>query len=181
MKVLFCPECHDVFRLQTKVWRICKCHQSGGMYVNDRDGLLGGKAKVFGVGNYFFHDQYKDVIKKSDSVLKKYREACGVDQRSECWWGEYEGDEQIERCDSAYGPDNISKIYTFENRNRLRYAFQVLFGNINIYGMVKNLRLMLEQMIVAENNDMNIRKKINDVEWLKDRLREVQGVTEVQP
>jgi hypothetical protein len=34
MKLILCKSCHDVVRLQSEP-RLCKCHASGGCYLDD--------------------------------------------------------------------------------------------------------------------------------------------------
>lgn len=102
MKLLFCPDCHDVHGLIMQEWRMCLCGASGGQY--NRDGMtatLGGKARVFGVGNPFFNELYPflDVEGK-----RKMRAQFYGQPDTDAWWGEYEGDQQIFRIVDAKGP-----------------------------------------------------------------------------
>lgn len=102
MKLLFCSECGDMKGLHSKEWRMCYCGASGGQY--NRDGMtatLGGSARVFGVGNPFFNPLY--VFLESEGKKKLQKKYYGHED-GDCWWGEYEGDVQIFRIASAYGP-----------------------------------------------------------------------------
>lgn len=108
MKLLFCPLCHDVQGLILPKWRICLCGKSGGQYnVDGMTATLGGEARVFGVGNPFFEYLYPflEELGKRKMWKKYYGHELG-----DCWWGEYEGDNQILRILSAEGPRLELKI-----------------------------------------------------------------------
>jgi len=62
---------------------------------------LGGEARVFGVGNPFFEYLYPFLEEKGKRAMwkKLYGHELG-----DCWWGEYEGDNQILRIQDAKGP-----------------------------------------------------------------------------
>ena len=100
MKLLFCSDCHDVHELITNVWRKCLCGKSGGQY--NRDGMtatIGGRARVFGVGNTFFNELYPLLGPDGKkTVREKY-----FGQETDAWWGEYPGDQQIFRVRLADG------------------------------------------------------------------------------
>lgn len=53
MKLIFCPTCHDVLKLQSRK-RKCACGQAWGLYVNDLDARIGGKAIPLGISNPSF-------------------------------------------------------------------------------------------------------------------------------
>jgi len=53
MKLIFCPECHDV-RSLAKALRICSCGESWGRYHNEIDARVGGKAVPLGFANGSF-------------------------------------------------------------------------------------------------------------------------------
>lgn len=101
MKLLFCPFCYDVIRLIEREWRQCDCEKSGGQY--NKDGMtatLGGAARVFGVANPFFDNLWLEL----DEIQRiKYREKNHYGP-GDCWWGEFKGDTQIFRIESAEGP-----------------------------------------------------------------------------
>lgn len=101
MKLIYCPVCDDVFRVESFTWRICNCGRSGGQYNPDNlTATIGGKAKVFGIPNPFFSDTYmappEDIIK----IRHKYNDQWITD----IWWGEYKGDWQIIRVNNPIGP-----------------------------------------------------------------------------
>lgn len=51
MKLLFCPVCADVTKLQLER-RTCRCGQSWGWYEKDgRHATVGGRAEVIGIDN----------------------------------------------------------------------------------------------------------------------------------
>lgn len=102
MKLIYCPGCHDVHGLTMGEWRKCLCGESGGQY--NEDGMtatLGGRARVFGVGNPFFNELYPylDVEGK-----RKMRVAFYGQPDTDAWWGDYPGEQQIFRIFSADGP-----------------------------------------------------------------------------
>jgi hypothetical protein len=56
MKLIYCPECHDLVRLFFE-HRTCKCGESGGMYKeNGLNAILDGKAIPIGFDNFSFVD-----------------------------------------------------------------------------------------------------------------------------
>lgn len=60
MKLIFCPECHDIRRL-TQRKRMCTCRRSWGQY--DLDGLhaaIGGLAVPLGIANPSFAKALQD-------------------------------------------------------------------------------------------------------------------------
>lgn len=102
MKLLFCPDCHDVHGLVMQEWRMCLCGASGGQY--NRDGMtatVGGKARVFGVGNPFFNELYSFLAVEGK---RKVRQAFYGQPDTDAWWGEYDADQQILRIKDANGP-----------------------------------------------------------------------------
>ena len=102
MKLLFCPQCHDVHGLIEQEWRMCLCGQSGGQYnIDGMTATVGGQARVFGVGNPFFEYLYPFLEEKGKRAMwKKYY----GHEMGDCWWGEYEGDIQILRVEDPKGP-----------------------------------------------------------------------------
>jgi hypothetical protein len=102
MKLLFCPNCHDVLGLLGKEWRRCICGASGGQYNKDlMTATLGGIARVFGVGNPFFNELWPILTAEQKKPL---REKWYNHNDGDCWWGECVGDVQIFRIESANGP-----------------------------------------------------------------------------
>ena len=101
MKLLFCPDCHDAHELIPDEWRMCLCGASGGQY--NADGMtatIGGRARVFGVGNTFFNELYPLLGPDGKKIVRqKY-----FGQETDAWWGEYKGDQQIFRVEEAEGP-----------------------------------------------------------------------------
>lgn len=53
MKLIFCPDCHDIVRLLL-VRRECVCGKSWGKYVNFLDAEIGGNAIPIGFSNESF-------------------------------------------------------------------------------------------------------------------------------
>lgn len=50
MKLLFCPECFDVFKLEAKE-RSCKCGMVTGRYINISEAVTNGKGYSIAIGN----------------------------------------------------------------------------------------------------------------------------------
>jgi hypothetical protein len=85
-----------------QVWRTCLCGKSGGQYnVDGMTATLGGEARVFGVGNPFF--EYLYPFLEEAGKRKMWKKFYGH-ELGDCWWGEYEGDNQILRIVDANGP-----------------------------------------------------------------------------
>lgn len=60
MKLIFCPNCRDMFRLFVEDEpRKCRCGQSWGRYKNTRKAVIGGKAIPIGIGNESFYTAQK--------------------------------------------------------------------------------------------------------------------------
>lgn len=54
MKLIFCPECEDIVKLQLE-HRSCRCGKSGGMYYRDGTGaMITGAAIPIGIHNSTF-------------------------------------------------------------------------------------------------------------------------------
>ncbi len=91
MKLIHCPACGDVVGLTVDTWRQCLCGASGGQYNLDQvTATIGGMAQPFGIDNAF--------LERTDGKPPEVR------QGTNCWWGEYPGDVQILRIESAEGP-----------------------------------------------------------------------------
>ncbi len=53
MKLVFCPECHDVFKLQYD-HKQCMCGKSGGKYTDEINAIIEGMAIPLGFSNGSF-------------------------------------------------------------------------------------------------------------------------------
>lgn len=51
MKLLFCEECWDVFKLETDGVRSCKCGKVKGHYINNQDAEVNGEGISIAIGN----------------------------------------------------------------------------------------------------------------------------------
>lgn len=181
MKLIFCPECQDVFRL-TSNWRMCMCSQSGGQYDDRICATIGGKARVFGIANPFFSLDYlaaiareepikilaydtngKPIYSDSTSRLQTYREEHGYgSSKSDVWWGEFDGDTQITRIKDADGPNNFGqKVFT--NKHKLWWMLQVLIGRVNYYSMKRSLVQFSNQVFQVQIENEMLRKEVR--EW----------------
>ncbi len=65
MKLIFCPECQDIVKLQLeeyktphtldrKSYRYCSCGNSWGRYTDNENAVIGGKAIPLGINNRDF-------------------------------------------------------------------------------------------------------------------------------
>ena len=50
MKLLFCPYCYDVFKLDMKLRR-CLCGKVAGKYINDSNAVVNGQGYSLAIGN----------------------------------------------------------------------------------------------------------------------------------
>lgn len=50
MKLLFCPECTDIFSLSTKGEKRCSCGKTSGRYINNLDAVYEGGLPI-GISN----------------------------------------------------------------------------------------------------------------------------------
>ena len=99
MKLIRCNECGDVINLCKEEWRRCYCKESGGQYNEDNQTVIvGGKCEVIGIRNDYF--EYKPFSKEREE-----------DNRDRIIQGEYPGDIQITRIESASGHKFYKKIY----------------------------------------------------------------------
>lgn len=117
MKLLYCPECKDVKRLVADEWRLCKCGKSGSQYNEDHvTATVGGIAKVFGIGNPFFSDEFNNMtIKEKRKFRKKYYGQPDTD----CWWGDYDGEQQLFHIKSPMGVRLKIKILPINNEENI--------------------------------------------------------------
>lgn len=61
MKLLFCPECHDVRKLKvSKKMTYCNCKMSYGRYIDDLYAEIGGLTIPLGFDNYSLRDALGD-------------------------------------------------------------------------------------------------------------------------
>ncbi len=56
MKLLFCPYCHDLFRLQRLV-RSCECGRVSGRYINRTEAVVNGEGFSVAISNGSLEDQ----------------------------------------------------------------------------------------------------------------------------
>lgn len=128
MKLIYCPICGDVARLIPSKWRQCECGLSGGQYNADlMTATIGGSARVFGVGNPFFNEFWTGL---SDEMQQAARKKYGYGGQSDCWWGEYPGDQQIFRIESPDGPRlQIVRVEPRENNTLGRGSLERQYTN----------------------------------------------------
>lgn len=53
MKLLYCPECHDVFSLSDKKWKMCSCGKASGRYMDGLNAAYSGGIPL-GFNNFSF-------------------------------------------------------------------------------------------------------------------------------
>lgn len=67
MKLLFCPECHDIIKLQ-KYTRTCQCEKSGGYYLENGDyAKFFGQAIPIAISNLSFEQAIRSRSNKDKS------------------------------------------------------------------------------------------------------------------
>jgi len=54
MKLLYCPHCQDIKKLQEKRYTFCNCLESFGAYINQLDAQYFGSAIPLGIDNQSF-------------------------------------------------------------------------------------------------------------------------------
>ena len=60
MKLIFCPKCQDMLKLQREL-RMCDCMSSWGQYDdNGIDATIGGEAIPIGIDNYTFSEAIRN-------------------------------------------------------------------------------------------------------------------------
>jgi hypothetical protein len=107
MKLIRCKNCNDVVRLIHTEWRMCDCKKSGGQYNEDLiTATVGGSCEVFGISNLFFNDEFN---KLNEDEKVEYRKKIRH-HWCEIWFGEVEGDVQIQRIKSPKGPRLEMKV-----------------------------------------------------------------------
>lgn len=116
MKLIRCKNCDDVVRLIHPRWRTCECGQSGGQYNGlTMSATVGGNCEVIGIRNDFFeHEPFSEERNSRNTIIQ----------------GEYEGDVQIFRIESALGPSLKIRIEDFDAD-----TFKVIFEDDRIYAL----------------------------------------------
>lgn len=75
MKLIFCQNCHDVFKLHSD-FKTCLCSASGGRYIDDLNAVITGEGIPLGFDNNDFVKAlktYKEVkIKDKGFVFKAF-------------------------------------------------------------------------------------------------------------
>jgi len=54
MKLIFCPHCHDIFRIVSNKVRRCVCGKSAGIYITETNAEIYGHAIPLGFSNDSF-------------------------------------------------------------------------------------------------------------------------------
>lgn len=102
MKLLWCPSCYDIVALRLEEWRLCFCRKVGGQYNSDGvTATIGGKGKVIGIANPFLAGSLPMDLSDRDVFRQKY---YPEGQGQDVWFGDYEGDVQLIRVRSPFGP-----------------------------------------------------------------------------
>ncbi len=62
MKAIYCTECDELYSLQYKRFRRCKCGETAGKYMDDlRTAVVTKGAIIVGIDNFSFYNALKDV------------------------------------------------------------------------------------------------------------------------
>jgi hypothetical protein len=137
MKLVYCTACGDVVRLIEQEWRTCACGSAGGQYNEDRmSATVGGTARVFGIGNYFFEEMYTWLTR---TQKRRYRKAHTGQPDTDCWWGEWPTDKQVFRIKSAKGPRikmKVKAIDEFKNEVTIKDKRDYLVAGERLRSMV---------------------------------------------
>jgi hypothetical protein len=157
MKLIRCKNCDDVVRLVHTKWRKCDCGKSGGQY-NDEllSATVGGDCEVIGIRNDFF--SAKPFSKERSKVDDK-------GARNNIIQGEYEGDVQIHRIESADGPKLKMKTEKIDD-DTLKVTFtDDRKYTINLKG---NKSPKTIELPANDSPSFKDKKKINEnIEYLK--------------
>jgi len=63
MKLLYCPNCHDVFSLTDKKWKMCDCGRARGRYMDNLQAVYSGGIPL-GFNNFSFMPALRGQPKK---------------------------------------------------------------------------------------------------------------------
>lgn len=87
MKLLLCPDCYDVFKLNYEE-RHCKCGLVTGNYINNVDAVTNGRGISLAIGNGSLENGYFKMMNMGDNEdRKKYIKGATV----LCWVRPNEG------------------------------------------------------------------------------------------
>lgn len=88
MKLIFCPDCHDVFKLDFDE-RKCKCGICSGRYINNSEAVTNGNGVSLAIGNGSLNQTVINMIfGPKDKSRDWYIENCKVQY---CWVRPNEG------------------------------------------------------------------------------------------
>ena len=88
MKLLFCPECDDVFKLDYNL-RTCECGKTKGKYNDDANAVTNGKGVCMAIGNGSLKEAARKLMEfSSESNRDFYKNNCRVEY---CWVRPHEG------------------------------------------------------------------------------------------
>ena len=88
MKLIFCPDCQDVFKLDFE-FRTCKCGKSSGRYIDNTNAVVNGYGISLAIGNGSLNNSmWKLKLDKKDRTRKEYIHEFNVS----CWVRPNEGD-----------------------------------------------------------------------------------------
>ena len=74
MKLIYCPDCGDIIKLELYGTKWCKCNHSWGKYTHHINAIYGGAAIPLGINNYSFQAALigKDKTKGKGSELTAF-------------------------------------------------------------------------------------------------------------
>lgn len=58
MKLIFCPECTDIFKLHSQI-KFCNCGKSSGRYEEENDVVIFGNSVPIGISNASFEKAFR--------------------------------------------------------------------------------------------------------------------------
>ncbi len=74
MKLLFCPRCHDLFKLSMKL-KSCNCGMCKGKYINDSEAVTNGQGISVAIGNGSLL-----------SAIENMKEVTDPSKKNREWW-----------------------------------------------------------------------------------------------
>lgn len=90
MKLLYCPNCHDVFNLRPQL-KTCSCGQVKGRYIDNVNAEVNGKGVSLGMGN----GSFMVAVAHAPYVREDFRNTGDVYRRHDtsivCWARPHEG------------------------------------------------------------------------------------------
>ena len=84
MKLIFCPDCQDVFKLDLEI-RKCKCGKCSGVYINNTEAETNGYGVSLAIGNgslmsavYKLNLDRRDLSQERSEYTERFKVLCWV-------------------------------------------------------------------------------------------------------